>query len=470
MKNKFICRKTDEYDFSGRERTGLLSLFFLWGKRGAAVCLSALMLLLISNVESTSAAGRVEAVTASVSSRSIPVTVRRRMETTIEAIAGQLLLGRPMETVSSSSDRAANEEIIRSVFDKVLIGYSVTGVSCVPSAETDGSVQVNVDLTPWDAAIESLEITTEAEGLTPIIGELVRRDLADIETVFRESLVGLPVAASDWTNGVVKKRLNEYMNERLPEFRADFDIEPDTVSKVRITVYPRVPIVRSVDLCMRSDTLPNFSLLAFRDRYEQQVNFLTGVPVAFVRRHEKELSDILAAYIDEEPVLKSLRAKTKVTITGGERLTVMSRTDSERYHVRIDGWADVGHREKKGGHNSDRDIRFRLRTGYLPNRRNEIFSQLDFFPQDATALFDVGYRYAFDKDRKVWGELRYDFHYSHMTYGISYDFLPKWRLSYEYRRGEKLGEAALRYRLHDFLAVEYALNKNDNWLRLVGFF
>ena len=57
-----------------------------------------------------------------------------------------------------------------------------------------------------------------------------------------------------------------------------------------------------------------------------------------------------------------------------------------------------------------------------------------------------------------------------MTYGISYDFLPKWRLSYEYRRGEKLGEAALRYRLHDFLAVEYALNKNDNWLRLVGFF
>ncbi|MDO4203732.1 MAG: acylphosphatase [Selenomonadaceae bacterium] len=392
------------------------------------------------------------------------------MENTIEAIAGQLLLGRSMETVTEAGQRAANEEIIRSVFDKVLIGYSVTGVSCGASSGADGAVQVRVSLVPWDATIDSLEITTEVEGLTPIIANLVRQDLADIETVFRESLIGLPIAASDWTNGVVKKRLNDYMNQRLPEFRADFDIEADAVSRVRVLVYPRVPIVRSVDLCMRSDTLPNFSLLAFREEYEGKVNFLTGVPVAFVRRHEKELAEILEASLDAEPVLKALRAKTKVTITGNERLTVMSRTDSERYHVRIDGWADIGHREKKGSHNSDRDIRFRLRAGYLPNSRNEFFGQLDFYPQDATARFDAGYRYAFDKGQKVWGELRYDFHYSHMTYGMSYDFLPKWRLSYEYRNGEKLGETALRYRLHDFLAVEYAVNKNDNWVRLIGFF
>ncbi len=466
MQNIFICHKTDEYDISKRERTGLLFLFFLWGKRGTAAVVL-LLVMLFSN--SGLAAERIDTVTAAVSGENIPSSVRRRMETTIEAIAGQLLLGRLTEAVLVKEQREANEELIRNVFDKVLIGYSVNGVRCVWSQDT-GMAQVNVALMPWDSTIKSLDITTEVEGLTPIIADIVRRDLAGIEAVFKDSLIGLPVAASDWSNGVVKKQLNEYMNQRLPEFRADFDIESDDISKVRIVVYPRVPIVRSVDLCMRSDTLPNFSLLAFRDRYQEKVNFLTGVPVAFVRRHEKELADILAASLDKEPVLKALRAKTKVTITGGERLTVMSRTDSERYHVRIDGWADIGHRDKKGGHDSDRDLRFRLRTGYLPNSKNEFFGQLDFFPQDAAARFDIGYRYAFDGGEKIWGELRYDFHYRNMVYGLSYDFRPKWRLSYEYRRGEHLGEARLRYRLHDFLAVEYAMDKNDKWFRLVGFF
>lgn len=467
MKAVFACKSADKYEVPGRERTRLLSLFFLWPKRGiAGLCL----LMLFAFLSPVQAAERVDMVKASLSSQSIPSAVRKRMETTVEAIAGQLLLGQPLDSVTAADKRKANEEIIRSVFDKVLIGYSVTGVSCGLEPGNEKTVQVAVSLSPWDATIDSLEISTEAEGLTPIIASLVQQDLAGIETVFRDSLIGLPVAAANWTNGVVKKQLNEYMNERLPEFRADYDIEADRVSKVRITVYPRVPIVRSFDLCMRSDTLPNFLLLAFREKYEAKVNFLTGVPVAFVRRHERELADMLALSLDGEPDLKALRAKTKVTITGGERLTVMSRTDSERYHLRLEGWGDVGRRKKASGYSSDKSIRFRLRAGYLPSGRNEFFGQLDIYPLDSAVRFDAGYRYAFDKRRNVWGELRYDFHGRQLTGGLSYDFRPKWRLSYEYRRGDHLGEAALRYKFHDFLAVEYVVDKNDNWVRLIGFF
>lgn len=467
MKAVFACKSTDRYGVPGRERTRLLSLFFLWPqKRIAGLCL----LMLFAFLSPVQAAGRVDMVKASLSSQSIPSAVRKRMETTIEAIAGQLLLGQPLDSVTAVNERTANEEIIRSVFDKVLIGYSVTGVSCRLEPGNEGIVQVAVSLSPWDATIDSLEISAEAEGLTPIIASLVKQDLAGIERVFRDSLIGLPVAAANWTNGVVKKQLNEYMNERLPEFRADYDIEADRVSKVKITVYPRVPIVRSVDLCMRSDTLPNFLLLAFREKYEAKVNFLTGVPVAFVRRHERELADMLALSLDGEPDLKALGAKTKVTVTGGERLTVMSRTDSERYHLRLEGWGDIGRRKKAGGYSSDKSIRFRLRAGYLPSGRNEIFGQLDVYPLDSTVRFDAGYRYAFDKQRNVWGELRYDFRGKQLTWGLSYDFRPKWRLSYEYRRGDHIGEAALRYKFHDFLAVEYVADKNDNWVRLIGFF
>ena len=47
---------------------------------------------------------------------------------------------------------------------------------------------------------------------------------------------------------------------------------------------------------------------------------------------------------------------------------------------------------------------------------------------------------------------------------------PKWLLRYEYHGVEHYGQAALRYKLHDFLALEYALDKDDSWLRFIGYF
>lgn len=89
---------------------------------------------------------------------------------------------------------------------------------------------------------------------------------ASIEQVFDRSLIDLPVAAADWTNGVLKREVNAYLVAHLPEFRADFDVTADTAARVVLTVYPRVPVVRTVDLSMRSDTLPNMLLLTHRER------------------------------------------------------------------------------------------------------------------------------------------------------------------------------------------------------------
>ena len=76
----------------------------------------------------------------------------------------------------------------------------------------------------------------------------------------------------------------------MPEFRADFDVEPGAEAKVALTVYPRLPVVRTVDLSMRSDSIPNFTLLGHRNIMQENVNMLIGVPVAFVERHEAEFN------------------------------------------------------------------------------------------------------------------------------------------------------------------------------------
>ena len=54
--------------------------------------------------------------------------------------------------------------------------------------------------------------------------------------------------------------------------------------------------------------------------------------------------------------------------------------------------------------------------------------------------------------------------------GASYRLAPRWQLRYEYRWADELGEAALRYRMHDFLSLEYVVDRHDNWLRLIGVF
>lgn len=46
----------------------------------------------------------------------------------------------------------------------------------------------------------------------------------------------------------------------------------------------------------------------------------------------------------------------------------------------------------------------------------------------------------------------------------------RWLLRYEYRWSDQKGEAAVRYRMHDFLSLEYAVDKDDNWLRIIGNF
>ena len=66
--------------------------------------------------------------------------------------------------------------------------------------------------------------------------------------------------------------------------------------------------------------------------------------------------------------------------------------------------------------------------------------------------------------------LRYDMRKHKLIYDIRQQLAPRWLLRYEYRTADNMGEAALRYRLHDFVSLEYVLDNEQNWLRLIGNF
>ncbi len=387
----------------------------------------------------------------------LPLLVKERMEASVAAIADQLLTGRRVSM--TDLERREKENVIHQVFDKVLVGYSVQQVAVIPGEQA----QIRVRLIPWEDRIRRIRTETVVDGMPPEIEELVRRDLQQVDTVFVEGLQGLPLAAADWTNGVLKRRLNAYMEEHLPEFRADFDIDVNDIAVVRLTVYPRLPVVRTIDLSMRSDTMPNFALVNHRELMQEKADLLVGVPVAFVRRHQEEIAAFLEKALDQQTDFRLMGLRSTVTMDTGEKMHVMVRSNSERWKIRLMGWADIG----RDGKSND-DILFRLHAGRRISALDEVFVQVDFEPQDVRAVWALGYGREVLPDAVL--SMRYDMNRKTWIGRASWDFRKEWWLRYEHRFGESLGEAGLGYRLHDFLSLEYVVDNRENWLRLIGNF
>lgn len=427
-----------------------------------ASCLWLFFLILLLCQVQAAASARVESVRAEVTAEhSLPPLAKGRMEKSVEAIASQLLVGRSLPDLQNK--RLQNENLIMEIFDKVLVGYTVLEVKILPGAETF----VQVKLYPWDAVIAKVEPFITVEGMPPMVEKLVREDAAGLENVFSQALRGLPVAAGDWTSGLIKQEVNTYLEEHLPEFRADFEVQAGQETRVDIILYPRLPVVRIVDLSMRSDTIPNVTLLAHRKVMEEKCQQLVGVPVGFVERHRDTLARELAKELDERGGLSRWKLATQVDLQPGERTSVKSHSDTNLYRVRMEGWLDVGHRTaayRKG----DRDLVLRLHAGVMLSTRDEVFALLDLHPEKPDWCWQLGYgRNLSSKGR---AELRYDLVERSWLIAASQQLARRWLLRYEYRWGDHMGEAVLRYKLHDFLALEYVCDKDDSWLRVIGYF
>ena len=394
-----------------------------------------------------------------VGNQQIPSIVRARMERTVAAIAAERMEGRSVTSVSATEEA----EIIGAVFDRLLVGYTVTGVEVRPAQRTE----VEIRLAPWADTIQSVHLEMTVEGMPSAVEELVRADLADVGTVFSDALVGLPVAATDWAAGALKRQLTLYMEEHLPEFRADYDIDVNRAAQVQLTVYPRLPVVRTVDLSMRSDTIPNVTLLMRRKEMEGEVSRLVGVPVSFVARHRSAFEQQLAVGLDRAPDFRRLHLTSRVTITPGERMVVMSRTDTTRYRLLLTGWLDIGRTAENRG-DERRDLHVRLHAGQMMSPRDEFYVETDAAPEDVRFDWRVGY--ARTLLPRFAGELRYDLRDARISVAGTYEIHPRWLVRYEQWADTGAWEWELRYKLHDFLSLAGLVDGHDRWIRLIGHF
>lgn len=428
-----------------------------------AVALLCAMMLTAAAVHDVSAepAQRVDSIKVTVSSQHwIPTAVNDRMAHSVQTIAEQLLQDKKIEDVRENSE--SYEKIIHEVFDKVLVGYTVQRVHL----SADYKSQLEIELTPWQDAIQEVNLEIAVEGMPPLIEKLARRDMDGINQVFDDTLKGLPLGAVDWSNGVLKRNVNSFMAEHLPEFRADFDVEADTATHVKMTVYPLLPVVRTMELRMRSDTVPNFTLLTLRNKLQTEANQLIGVPVAFVDRHRDELEKYYADMLDNTDGFRYFRMHTEVTLGNSSAMSLMSRSNAEKLRVRGESWTDLGHHHNGGKHST----RWRGRIGWMPTKRDDIYFIGEVYPRAHEWYVRTHAGYMYNVSGGFWAGAQYDIREQKWASELRYDFDKRWSLRHEYRDYDNESEFGVRYNLHDYLGMELVRDKDGTWLRVIGSF
>lgn len=423
------------------------------------LCAIAILIALIFFPSDNVSAARIDQVQAMIHSEKLPAVVRDRMEFSVRTIGEQLFEG--MELPVTREWKTLQEKTIATVFDKVLSGYSVDNVQI----DFDTMTVIHVHLIPWENRIQHVDFKFKLENLDPRIESLVKKDLEGVEDLFYDSLKDLPIAATDWISGAIKRQLESFEQARIPEYRLEFNLEPGEFTRVELYAIPLSPIVRDVELKTESKTLPIF----LRDEQNQYLRdgmqSLIAVPVNFVIRHRKDLESQFETYSRAQKKFHPLRLKTDVSIkrADGEKIIVQAQTESSRFDLHLDVWTDLGRSE----YDKD-DLTFRFDLGRKLSNVDKAFVMADVHPVNMKSKVSAGYGRDLRSDFHTL--IRYNFTDEQFIAGASFDFLKSWRFRYEYRTEDSTGEAGILYKFQDHIGLEYVIESDENWIRLVGFF
>lgn len=396
----------------------------------------------------------VEAVAVSVTAGDVspPIRVIKRIEQSVATVGEHVLAGRKIAEVESS--RGTYEKVIKEVFDRVLVGYSVQEVTVTPGETT----HIAVRLAPWGDIVRRVVLETDMGGMAPAAAELVRQDMGDIEGKIGQVLIGMPVDSVDWAGSVSKSVIREILAAQLPEFRANLEIIGGTVTTVKLSLTPIGPLVQDARVTLRSKTIPNFLLLEARPAVEEAAQVMRGLPVAFVERHSDYFRQLVTKVAVAQPMVRRYSLSLVSNLKPGVDSEFVISAETTKYNVALEGYLDMGHRTD--------NTSARLHVGSYLGKKDELFAEVTFIPSTMSWQFAPGFGHRLGSQYEV--GFKYDLNDKKSIIWLKQELGGNWSLRLERTPVSGYNEFAVRYKLHDFLSVEYIFTTRDHWLRLVG--
>lgn len=395
----------------------------------------------------------VEKVTVSmIGNQTPPTRIVKRMSASVETVGEQMLVGRAVDHVETG--KTSYEKLIQEIFDRVLVGYSVESVHLTPGLNTG----IQVEIKPWGEVVREVVLEVDLGNLSPDFGELVKKDMGNLEEKVNEVLVGLPIDAVDWAGGVSKIIIREALASTLPEFATNFEIIPGSQTLMKLSITPLGPTVQDVQISLRSRTIPNVLLFAVRPAIEQSAQSLVGLPVAFVERHRGYFANRLQNAAMKHSVAKNYGLHMVPTINPRVDTEITLDAETDQYKVSLEGYMDMGRTTESAS--------FRLHGGKLIGKKDEVFLEVDFIPSTVSWNFAPGWGHAIGKNTTA--GIKYNLSDQYNTLWLQHNINRNIMVRLERVPTNGKNQLGIRYKMHDFLSAEYIVTKEEQWLRLIS--
>lgn len=379
--------------------------------------------------------------------------LENRVVASIQAVSEKLLVGRKVGDVEAG--RQCFEQIIRQVFDRVLYGYELQDLRIMPEKKT----VISLKILPWGEVVQSTSVQIDAGSIAPADQQLIIKDLRGIEQQIDQILIGLPVDAFAWADSVSRALIREMVAAQLPEFRADIEFTPAKHTAVNIKLQPLGPLIRKTEARLQSDTIPKLLLLPVNASVEGVIDKLHGLPVAFVQRHREEYTERMQEAISRSKYVSRYHLDTQLSLDLGEKAKAEVRVETDKYRLRLEGVLDLG---REGSNNT----MFRGHAGYMLKPKDELFLDVEFFPNAISWHFQPGYGKQLSA-RTYLGikrDLRVKEDIGLLRHKLNDDL---W-LNIEHNLTTGYNMTGIRYQLHDYLALEAVSDRYETWLRLIA--
>ena len=378
--------------------------------------------------------------------------VLNKMGNSMQLVAQQLLLDRDTEAILPAQQEYAT--LLSDIADRVLTGYYLQSTQLTVDKESELILQVR----PWNTAIRNVQVDLQFSGIEEQTSELLESKLPTLKKQLRDTIKGASIDASDWADGVLRKIVRQQVEEALPEFKVAVDLvnEADK-TVVQVIIYPVGQLVRNVDYCMRSDTIPNILLMKLKHKYADECNKLRGLPVNYVERQKQEIEEFLLNKLRNEPEFIKYELQSFVNITPDTDMDIEIIIDSNKYKIWFEGYGDIGRGED--------NLSGKAHFGKFVSPKEEVFGEVEFITEDVDWNFGIGYT-------RYWGKSGWSYIRripdGENNYKLEYNLDPKWRLRAEHFAQKNRNEYGVRYRIHEFLSAEYVYGGDEFYLRIIG--
>ncbi len=374
-----------------------------------------------------------------------------RMNASLSVISEHLLKERPSELVA---DRQADyRRLIGEVAERVLTGYSVEQVALVVGPET----LVKLTVRPWGPVVERADVRLTLSGVSTDMLPLLRADLGPLEAEVQALFLGLSRDAIDWSSGAVKAEIRRRVETRVPEFQTTVDISAESVPKVNIVLLPIGQTVQRVQYQLFSLSIPNVLMLEEKEQIGRLAQSIRGLPVQYAARHAPELTQWLATKTADTSVAKRYRLTPDVSVKADADTQVQIRLESDRYRFWAEGYVDVDRK--------DDNISGRLHAGKFFSPQNEAFVEITLRPTEMDWTVEPGY--AWHNGPWLFGA-QVELGDQETYWWVERSFANTWRVRAQVHPHDNDRDITLRYRLHEFLSVEYVAGRHEQFLRVVG--